>query len=305
MQRKLSRPEPDNHGRSLSEDVVENTRAATNRFSLNEDMDDGDAFLPHVAPPPSYQPSPLRNNEVHPRSTKYNADAPDEQARVNRPRLFKRASSHRRSQSETRMADLYREAEETKKAYNSDDEGDGRPTIPRRVSSDEMIKHQSGTFSSLGQEAGASQESLVNGTQFNRTFDRHPSKGWATHDRISGSSSDRSEVSADPLHDTSRVDGQSSPASSIESLPPPKLYNSPHRSRRLRDDLMYNAGHVPPSESTFNSPSLREQPLPSVLLPGNGQPIPVRREPSPSPTLCTRPSFGSLECVPSGITEGR
>jgi hypothetical protein len=43
---------------------------------------------------------------------------------------------------------------------------------------------------------------------------------------------------------------------------------------------MYNAGLV--SQEPFHAPVFRDQSHPSVLMPVNGQPIPVRRDPSPN-----------------------
>src|SRR5208282_706256 len=57
--------------------------------------------------------------------------------------------------------------------------------------------------------------------------------------------------------------------------------------RRSTDDRMYNAGPAPPHDSSSNPPFFRGQSQPSALVPANGQPIPVRREPSPS-----RPPYG-------------
>jgi hypothetical protein len=49
----------------------------------------------------------------------------------------------------------------------------------------------------------------------------------------------------------------------------------------MEDSRMYNAPVVPP-EHSFNSTLFRDESMPSVLVPINGQPIPVRREPSPN-----------------------
>ena len=198
------------------------------------------------------------------------------QVHVDRPSLMKRMSSHRRGHSETRMVELYREAEENRKGYASDEESD-KPRHARRVSSDEMLKVQVPVATS-GRLSRGSDET---GTQFNNTFD---DKEEVSKIRISESSSDRSETPADPLHDTPRMDAvhlQSSPASSMESLPPPKAQTSPMRGPRSIDERMYNAPIAPP-EHSFNAPVFRDQSAPSVLVPVNGQPIPVRREPSPN-----------------------
>ena len=310
LRRKNSRPEP-GHNRAFSEDVVENTRVAINRFSLSEDSEDengSDLFYPRVAPP--YQSSPLRNSEIRPSSADSNAEAINMQARVGRPSLITRVSSHRRGHSETRMNDIHREAEETKRGNNSDEESEseGRGRVARRVSSDDMLKAQSGA--SLGINQGGlrgSKESLETGTQFNHTFDPHTRNEGQARLRLSESSSDRSDTPADPLRDTPRMDTvnvQSSPASSIESLSPSKTYGSPQqRGRRSTDDKMYNAP-VAPSENGYNSPRFRDQSQPSVLVPVNGQPIPVHREASPSRAPHAQgPRSAPWSAVPAGTTK--
>jgi len=283
LRRKPSRPD-DSHSRSLSEDGVVNTRQAMSRFSLNEDSEEEPELFNAVGRT-SYQSSPLRNSEVRPStadSAESDAEAVHLQVHVDRPTLMKRASSHRRGHSETRMADLYREAEENKGEYYSDEESVGRPRVARRVSSDEMLKAGALGISAAG--GRVSRESLENGTQFNRTFDERSSQGDVSRFRLSESSSDRSETPADPLRDTPQMGPNnlhSSPASSMESLPAPKSQSSPQRPRRSLDDRMYNAPAVSPEQS-YNAPMYRDQSQPSVLVPVNGQPIPVRREPSPS-----------------------
>ena len=300
LRRKGSRPD-DRHKRAFSEDNVENTRVAMNRFSLNEDSEDesnNELFHPRVAPPQFYHSSPLRQSQSH--SAIDDAEAIEATTLVTRPNLFKRASSHRRVQSETRMADIYREAEETKRGYNSDEESEGHPHIARRVSSDDMLKVQSGGIDHT--EGRLSRESMETGTQFGNTFDQ---KNESRALRISESSSDRSETPADPLRDTPRMDpvnGQSSPASSMESLPPSKLQASPPRGRRSTDDRMYNAGPAP-QDPNFNASLYRDQSQPSVLVPVNGQPIPVRRDPSPSRPYAQGPRSAPWSAVPMGKPE--
>lgn len=302
LRRKGSRPD-DRHKRAFSEDNVENTRVAMNRFSLNEDSEDdssNELFRPRMAPPQGYHSSPLRQSQSH--SVIDDAEAIEATTLVTRPNLFKRASSHRRVQSETRMADLYREAEQTKHGYNSDEENEGQPHIARRVSSDDMLKVQSGGIDRA--EGRLSRGSMETGTQFGNTFDQKGESSRAL--RISeSSSSDRSETPADPLRDTPRMDpvnGQSSPASSMESLPPSKLHASPPRGRRSTDDRMYNAGPAP-QDPTFNAQLYRDQSTPSVLVPVNGQPIPVRREPSPSRPYALGPRSAPWSAVPMGKTD--
>ena len=295
--RKKSSRSDDRHKRAYSEDNVENTRVAMNRFSLNEDSEDennGDLFRPRVAPPQSYHSSPLRQIQSH--SAIDDAEAIEATTLVTRPNLFKRASSHRRVQSETRMADIYREAEETKRGYNSDEESEGQPHIARRVSSEDMLKVQSG---GIDRGERLSRGSMETGTQFGNTFDQ---KNDPRPLRISESSSDRSETPADPLRDTPRMDavnGHSSPASSMESLPPSKVHASPPRGRRSTDDRMYNAGPAP-QQDPFQTPLYRDQSQPSVLVPVNGQPIPVRREPSPSRPYTQSPRSAPWSAVPLG-----
>lgn len=284
LRRKPSRPD-DRHSRSLSEDAVVNTRQAMARFSLNEDSEDEPELFNAVGRS-AYQSSPLRNNEIRPStadSADSDTDALNKQLHVDRPTLMKRVSSHRRGHSETRMADLHREAEETKREYNSDEESVGRQRIARRVSSDDMLKVQSAALGISTIGGRISRESLETGTQFNRTFDER-SQGEVSRLRLSESSSDRSETPADPLRDTPQmgpINGHSSPASSMESLPTPKSQSSPQRPRRSQDDRMYNAPLVP-AEQSYNAPTYRDQSQASMLVPVNGQPIPVRREPSPS-----------------------
>lgn len=273
LRKKSSRSGPSGHNRSLT-DGVANTRVAMKRFSLNDDSeDDKSPELFQSRGTHQYQSSPLRNSQV------LDAEAVDMQARVGRPASTKRASSYRRAHSETRMADIYRESESTNRVYNSDEESEGRPHVARRVSSDDMLKAQSGAF--LGLEQGGSRGSLDTGTQFNNTFDENR----RSRIRISESSSDVSYTLADPLRDTPRMDAvnaQSSPASSMESLPPSKLQASPPRPRRSTDDRMYNAGPAPPPDSSFNSPLFRDQSQPSASEAINGHPIPVHLNPSPS-----------------------
>ena len=279
LRRKGSRPE-DRHKRAFSEDSVQSTRVAINRFSLNEDSEDesgNELFSPRVAPPQSYHSSPLRQSQGH--NTVDDAEAIDATTRVTRPNLLKRASSHRRVQSETRMADIYREAEETKPVYNSDEESDGQPHIPRRVSSDDMLKVQSGGMDRA--EARLSRGSMETGTQFGNTFDqRNDTRAL----RNSESSSDRSEAPGDPLRDTPRMDGfngQSSPASSMESLPPSNVQVSPQRVRRSTDDRTHNTGPTP-QDLSLTAPIYRDQSQPAIVVPFNSPPTRVRREPSPS-----------------------
>jgi hypothetical protein len=281
LRRNPSRPE---HGHNrLSEDAVENTRVAVNRFSLNEDIENENGtelFQPPVAPP--YQSSPLRNSETRPTSSDSDAEAIAVQERVGRPALVKRASSRRRGHSETRMVDIHREAEETKGGYNSEEESERQGPVARRVLSDDMLKVQSEAF--LGPEQGrlrGSRESLETGTQFDHTFDSLPRNDATARLRLSASSSDQSDTHADPLRDTPRIDGVnvlSSPASSIESLAPSKIHGSPPRGHQSTDDRMYNAPVAAP-EQRFNSPQSRDQSQPSVSIPVHGQPI---REGSPS-----------------------
>ena len=122
-----------------------------------------------------------------------------------------------------------------------------------------------------------SPSSMQNGTQFNNRFDP------ATQ-RLSESSSDQSEVPADPLRDTPRMEPGnvgSSPASSMESLPPATVKISlPRPPQRSVEERMYNTGPAPP-HATFSAPSYQEHLHPSVLVPVNPQPIPLRRDGSP------------------------
>ena len=265
---------PSSHNRSLTEDGVENTRVAMKRFSLNEDTEDENGpELFQSRGTRQFQSSPLRNSQLP------DAETVDTQAEVGRTTLKKRASSHRRVHSDTRMADIYRESEGSNFGYNSDEESEAHPPVARRVASDEMLKAQSGAF--LGPEQGGgppgSRGSLDTGTQFNHTFDEN----GRSRIRISGSSSDHSDTLVDPLRDTPRMDAvnvQSSPASSMESLPPIKLQTSPPRPRRPTDD---NTDSPLPPNHSFNSPLFQNQSQPLVSVPLNGQPIPVRQESSP------------------------
>ena len=273
LRRKPSKPEPDRHSRSFSADV-EHTHAALNRFSLNEDSeDDTAAEIFSRSGHSSYQSSPLRNSAIRLSTGESEEKAIQKQVHVDRPSLMKRMSSHRRGHSETRMAELHREADETRRGYGSDEESE-KPRLARRVSSDEMLKvqHPVGGRSSRGSDD--------NGTQFNHTFDEKEPRSKM---RNSESSSDHSETSGDPSQDTPRLETantQSSPASSMESLPPAKQ-GSPVRGRRSVDERMYNAP-VAPAEPSYNAPVFQGRPTPSLLLPVNGQPIPVHREPSPN-----------------------
>ena len=276
LRRKPSHPEADRHSRSLSESGVENTRAAMNRFSLAEDSSE-DENAPNLFQNPtarsSYQASPLRNSEVRPSTADSNEEL------FVRPTLLKRKSTHRRGHSESRMNELYREAAENKRGYASDEESISRPPTARRVSSDELLKAHSGPFLGADRRTGRSRESFETGTQFNRTFDENPQPERDARFRLSESSSDRSETPADPA-DTPRMEAtnlQSSPASSMESLPTVKVQSSPLRDR---DERMYNAPVAP--QDSFHAPIFRDSSQPSVLMPVNGQPIPVRRDPSPN-----------------------
>jgi hypothetical protein len=306
LRRKPSRPEP-GHKRSISENGVENTRVAINRFSLNEDSEDendADIFQPRVAPP--YQSSPLRHNDIRPSLADSDADFVDMPSRVGRPPFARRGSSHRRAHSETRMVEINREAEENyRREHNSDDESDSpQPAVARRVSSDDTLKVQSGAFLGINQGGlPGSRGSLETGTQFNRTFDSNARQNdeGGTVLRLSGSSSDRSDTLADPLRDTPRMGAahvQGSPASSMESLPTSKTHGSPQRNRPSSDDRIYNA-YVAPSEAGFNAIQHRDKSQPSVLVPVNGQPTPVRREPSPSrPPYAQGPRSPTWSAVP-------
>lgn len=276
LRRKGSRPEG-TQNRDFSGDGVVTARVAVNRFSLNEDSEDEpEGFRHPVAAPNLYTSSPLRNSDIRPSSSESD-DLFD--PRVGRPQFVHRMSSHRRVQSETRMNQIYREEESTR-GYASDEDSEGR-LHTRRVSSDEILKMNSEMKPFLGTEqlgGPGSRTSYDNGTQFNNQFD-------PANQRLSESSSDQSELPADTLQDTPRmegVNGSTSPASSMESLPPMagKLSSPPRPVRRSMDERFYNAGPAP-SQTAFNAPLFRDQSQPSVLVPVNGQPIPVRRDRSP------------------------
>jgi hypothetical protein len=294
LRRKGSRPEG-THNRDFSGDGAVSARVAMNRFSLNEDSEDEPESLPRVAGPNPYTSSPLRSSDIRPSSSESD-DLFD--PRVGRPKFVHRMASHRRVQSETRMNQIYREEESTR-GYASDEDSEGR-LHTRRVSSDEMLKINSGMKPFLGAEqAGAPglRSSLETGTQFNNRFD-------PANQRLSESSSDQSELPVDALQDTPRmegVNGSTSPASSMESLPPMagKLSSPPRPVRRSMDERLYNAGPAP-SETAFNTPLFRDPSQPSVLVPVNGQPIPVRRDGSPPRE---GPRTAPWSGVPVGVSE--
>ena len=272
LRRKGSRPERAADG-SVIEDRVGNTHVAMTRFSLNDDSGDE----PEFHPVPTPYTSTLQNNPVRPMSS----DSGDRSGpHMRRPLLTHRTSSHRRAQSETRMGQIYREAEETTRGYASDDENDGRHQT-RRVSSDETLKMKPPMRAYLGPESRAwvlpSRSSLENGTRFNNRFD-------PAIQRLSGSSSDQFEIRADPLRDTPHMglgNAGSSPASSMESLPPVTFKNSPSRApRRSVEDTAYNSRPAPP-DTTFSALSHRAHLQSSELGSVQDQPIPFRRDGSP------------------------
>ena len=290
LRRKSSRMNGDDrHSRSFSESGVENTRVAMNRFSLNEDSEDENAPdlfnpQPQQAARPAFQSSPLRNSTALGEEQVFDtAEEENEMERRGRPSLMHRLSSHRRVQSETRMGELFREAG---KGYYSDEEnGDAKPPA-RRVSSDDMLKGQPGK--GVGGEATVSSDSLETGTQFNHTFDGIDRRARV---RLSESSSDRSETPADPMTDTPRLEesqSQSSPASSMESLPPPK--SSPKRARRSLDERAFLGAaastHVTgqlQSTSDIKSPETFNAPIFQGPVTQGGQPANTRPQNLPPP----------------------
>lgn len=273
LRRKGSRPQRAADG-SVTEDRIENTHVAVNRFSLTDDSEEEPQF--HRVPVP-HTSSPLRDGPVRPMSS----DSGDRSGpHMRRPPLTHRMSSHRRAQSETRMGQIYREAAETTRGYASDEESDGRHQT-RRVSSDETLKMKPPMRAYLGPEHRAwvlpSRSSVENGTRFNNRFD-------PAIQRLSESSSDQSEVPADPLRDTPHMgpgNAGSSPASSMESLPPMTVKVSPSRPpRRSVEDMVYSSRRAPP-DATFSTLSNRAHLQSSELGPVQDQPIPLRRDGSP------------------------
>lgn len=286
LRRKSARLESgDVHTRDFDEDHIESTRVAVKRFSLNEDSEDDSGpgiFRPRVAPPSSYQSSPLRNSEIgHSTSGSVQPESGMESPpiRIDQPVILTRVYSHRRAHSETRMEELYREAKENKREHNSDEESDDRLPVGGRVSTD-MFQGSPSPFLETRIERGL-RESVETGTRFNNTFDRISHPRDPSHLRLSESSSERSETPADPLNDTPRMEPvnlQSSPATSVESLP-----SKSSQSRRSLEDKLDNADRARalPAEATFSAPTFRDLSHPTVLVPVNGQSVPTRRDPSP------------------------